>query len=153
MKPLALFIGVSLALLIVQQSSLANTNPVRGIRNNNPGNIRDSSHNNWVGQVGQEAGFVIFDQPFNGIRAIGRLYDSYLNAGFLTIQQFINRYAPSFDQNNVPAYVRHVERDTQINRNQTLTSNNKFQMVKAIIHHEIGSEPYPDAMIQSALRS
>jgi hypothetical protein len=49
-----------------------------GIQNNNPGNIAYTAANQWQGQVGQDShGFVIFDTPANGLRAMFKLLKSY----------------------------------------------------------------------------
>ncbi len=56
--------------------------PPRSVRNNNPGNIDFNPRNTWQGQLGLEIGvakprFARFDDPENGIRALGRLLINY----------------------------------------------------------------------------
>jgi len=43
----------------------------RGIRNNNPGNIRKNESFTWQGEIDQDdKGFVVFDDEVNGLRAL-----------------------------------------------------------------------------------
>ena len=59
-------------------NSSTNQGMPAGIANNNPGNIMYSAANNWVGQVGQDAGGrVIFDTPADGLRAMFKLLKTY----------------------------------------------------------------------------
>lgn len=83
----------------------------RGIRNNNPGNLRPSD-DPWQGQTGldeAEGGpFVIFDTPFHGLRALIRtLYSYWTRHGLTTIAQIIARYAPK-SENKTQAYIDYV---------------------------------------------
>lgn len=56
----------------------------RGIRNNNPGNIKWSSANNWDGQTGQDAsGFAVFSDATYGLRAM-----------FLTLKSYAGELSP-----------------------------------------------------------
>src|SRR3990172_1913650 len=68
----------------------------RGLRNNNPGNIKWNKANDWVGQTGKdEKGFVIFDTPENGIRALGIVALNYhLKHGIQNLRDFGDRWAP-----------------------------------------------------------
>lgn len=68
----------------------------RGIRNNNPGNIKYSPANKWLGQRGQDSGgFVVFDTPTNGIRAMAKLIKTYYNKhGLDTLLKITRRWAP-----------------------------------------------------------
>ena len=74
----------------------------RGMRNNNPGNIRQTSIK-WLGEedystpgvTDDDPSFEEFDTMEYGIRALGRLLRNYQRLyGLETIHQIINRYAP-----------------------------------------------------------
>ncbi len=143
----SILIGVVLMSVTVYQK-------VRGLRNNNPGNIRFNEANDWVGQVGQDKdGYAIFSDPKYGIRAIGKVLDSYARQGVLSIRQIITRWAPAADNNDTEAYIQHVT--------QLLGRPDYFvpvraegdypDLVKAIIKHENGLQPYSDDEIQAAL--
>lgn len=132
----------------------------RGVRNNNPGNIDYHASNAWQGQLGIEVGvpkprFARFDTPENGIRALGKLLQTYQSKYELkTVEAIIARWAPS-NENDTAAYVRAVEQKTgtapgaQVNLKN---SNVLFGFVKAIIHHENGADPYPDSVIAEGVR-
>lgn len=78
----------------------------RGIRNNNPANIRHGK-SKWFGSLPNQTdkSFVQFDTMSNGIRALIILLHNYYNLYHLdTIRKIINRYAPS-SENNTSSYI------------------------------------------------
>lgn len=127
----------------------------RGIRNNNPGNIRHSA-DRWQGaaQVQRDTEFVQFSAPEWGIRALARVLIAYQDKySKRTIAQIIARWAPS-TENDTAAYVAAVERDTGFDRDERLDMHARAYLgplVRAIIRHECGSQPYDDATISKAL--
>lgn len=132
----------------------------RGVRNRNPGNIDLNPSNDWVGQMGLEAGvtkprFARFDTPENGIRALGKLLLTYQRKhGLKTVKAIISRWAPSVE-NDTGAYVRAVEVSTgtrpgaeiDLTRPEVMTG-----FVKAIIHHENAGFAYPVAVLAEGVR-
>jgi len=71
----------------------------RGIRNNNPGNIRRSD-DQWRGLAADQtdADFFRFAEPRFGIRAMARILQVYQeHHGLRTIREIINRWAPSVE--------------------------------------------------------
>ncbi|WP_207877461.1 structural protein [Pseudomonas sp. 32_A] len=132
----------------------------RGIRNNNPGNIDYSPANKWNGQLGLEEGvdkprFARFDTPENGIRALGKLLQTYQRVyGLNTVAKIISRWAPS-SENDTAAYVRSVERRTGTAPGAKIQLTDPATLkgfVVAIIAHENGSNPYSDAVISEGVR-
>ena len=135
------------------------TSYVRGIRNNNPGNIRVSK-SQWRGEVPSCCAFEKFDSPVMGIRAMMRLLLNYQRRYKLkTIRNLINRWAPH-TENNTAAYVDHVSKvagflpDTQIDLTDPLTL---IEIAQAIVLHENGHPPagspkywYDDTVYQAA---
>jgi hypothetical protein len=113
----------------------------RGIRNNNPGNIRIGI--NWLGRVvpGKDLSFVEFrTMPF-GVRA---LYIDLINkhkSGLNTIQKVIYKYAPP-SENLTDAYVAAVAQSMGIPATQVFspTAKNLTAFVKAIVKHENGKD-------------
>lgn len=69
--------------------------PIRGIRNNNPGNIRVVAGVTWQGQIGvDDDGFLIFDTMENGIRAIARILKNYQRLyGLNTVRAIATRWS------------------------------------------------------------
>jgi len=125
----------------------------RGIRNNNPGNIRIGE--SWHGEAEfglmtaeqqEEKEFEVFAHATYGIRALAKLLKNYQKRyGDKTIAQIIGRYAPS-NENNTKAYARHVafcvgveNTDVEIDVTHRPTMES---LVTAIITHECGSCPY-----------
>ena len=113
----------------------------RGIRNNNPGNIRIGI--NWLGRVvpGKDVSFVEFKSMPYGVRA---LYIDLINkhkSGLRTIRDIIYRYAPP-SENLTDAYVAAVAQSMNIGASTpfapTLKNLNAF--AKAIVKHENGKD-------------
>lgn len=78
----------------------------RGLRNNNPGNIRALPSVKWQGQDDvDDDGFVIFKTSFCGLRAMAEVLHHYVvNDDTTTVSEIINRYAPP-EENNTKAYI------------------------------------------------
>src|SRR5579872_14880 len=87
----------------------------RGIRNNNPGNIRRSI-DKWQGLADPDhqtdPDFFIFQNPIYGIRAIARILITYQDKyGLQGVKGIISRWAPS-SENKTDAYVAAVVKNT-----------------------------------------
>lgn len=84
------------------------TQTARGIRNNNPGNIRIGSP--WAGLAEQQLDpeFCTFQRMAWGIRALIVLLQIYRERyGLVTVRGIINRWAPS-SENDTEAYIQAV---------------------------------------------
>ncbi len=79
-------------------------NEKRGLRNNNPGNIRHG--NNWKGETkGNDIAFESFEFVEYGIRAIYKLFETYRTKyNCTTLESIIHRWAPP-SENNTNNYV------------------------------------------------
>lgn len=126
----------------------------RGIRNNNPGNIRHSK-SKWQGMadVQADAEFVSFTSPEYGIRAICRVLLQYQKRGVDTVGEIIRTYAPPVE-NNTDAYVRSVCKSGGFLPDEVLDFDDAAVMlplVKAIVKHETGAT-YPDSVFEGGLR-
>lgn len=127
----------------------------RGIRNNNPGNLRRTS-DPWQGlstpQTDRE--FFAFKTATYGIRALARTLIAYQDEHKLrTIRQIISRWAPA-NENNTSAYIVAVEKTSGFDADRPLDLH-KFEhlsaITRAIIRHENGQQPYTEAEIAKAL--
>lgn len=89
-------------------------NKPRGIRNNNPGNIRKTDVK-WKGEVaGTDSAFETFVSMPYGYRAMIKLLQNYQkNHRLKTIRQIITRWAPP-SENNTSAYISTVSKRTGI---------------------------------------
>ncbi|UAW58428.1 internal viron protein D [Escherichia phage vB_EcoA_ASO2B] len=117
----------------------------RGIRNNNPGNIRVSK-DQWEGMTGDDGSFVTFDSPESGVRALGKNLLSYGRQGYDSIEKIINRWAPP-NENDTKAYIDSVVAATGIPATQSLDLSNPdtlSALAQAISFHETGSRYNPE---------
>lgn len=128
----------------------------RGLRNNNPGNIRKNS-TAWQGLAPKQtdSAFFVFTDAKYGIRALGRTLLSYQRThGISTVEGMINRWAPPFE-NDTSEYVRNVAKAMGVSPNQPVQLADQpalfDKMAKAIIRQENGVQPYPDALVAEAL--
>lgn len=134
----------------------------RGIRNNNPGNIDFSKANNWLGQLpfdpAIEGRFARFDSPQHGIRALAKTLLSYQRKhGLKTLAAMIGRWAPT-SENNTSAYARAVEARLLVEQGVQPGADIDLQsrpllvcLVQAIIHHENGTNPYSQQMVEEGV--
>lgn len=75
---------------------------------NNPGNLRYSVKNNWIGQIDPSNGFCQFSSMDAGLRALCITIDSYrIHHHLLSIRELITRYAPP-TENDTAEYIRFV---------------------------------------------
>lgn len=107
----------------------------KGMRNNNPGNIRVSS-NAWQGKIplsqNTDGAFEQFTTYAYGIRAMIKNLLSYYNDGINTLQSIIYKWAPPADNNNTAAYVAFVANKTGYSPTQPLDLNNQTTMRKVV---------------------
>ena len=83
----------------------------RGIRNNNPANIRRGC--NWKGlaKVQTDKEFCQFNTMTWGVRALLVTLRTYVVRHHLhTVREIITRWAPPSDGNNTESYIKFVER-------------------------------------------
>lgn len=133
--------------------------PVRGLVNNNPGNIRPSTQYTWQGQVGidkgakEAAGFVQFASPEAGIRAMTLNLLSYDQQGINTVQGIINRWAPP-SENKTGAYINQVAKELGVKPTDTINLKDAAvmrQLVTSIIQFENGKNPYNAQIIDTGI--
>lgn len=128
----------------------------RGIRNNNPGNIRWGDH--WQGLIPTnektDESFCQFVSAEYGIRALCLILLTYYQKYHLeTIKDIIYRWAPP-NENNTDAYVKAVANMVGVQEDGHINVDSYSVMaplVKAIIFHENGSQPYDSATIDKGL--
>jgi hypothetical protein len=121
-----------------------------GEQNNNPGDIVYSSSITWQGQTGVDAnGFVVFDTPQNGIRAMVVLLGNYYSVdGLNTVQGIIDRYAPPAT-NPTQSYVNFVCAQMGVTPNQAIDLTQAATMtalVNAMISDENGENIYASSV-------
>lgn len=124
------------------------TNQPRGIRNNNPGNVRWDYKTQWQGMTGaDDAGYMIFTSPEYGIRAMARVLRNYGGRGVNTIATIITTWAPAADNNPTGDYIKHVSQRLHKQPGEIITREDWPELIEAIILHENGQQPYSRAQI------
>src|SRR3569623_2606085 len=108
MKPATLWLLVVAALVVFGGGGVVVYNATRGLRNNNPGNIRKTA-TDWRGEVvGSDSAFETFATPEAGIRALAVLLRNYQRKyGLRAVRAIITRYAPP-SENYTESYVSAV---------------------------------------------
>lgn len=110
------------------------TKQPRGIRNNNPLNIRKSS-TPWLGKKinGDDKDFEQFTSLEYGIRAAMVNIRTYLKRDRLqNITQIIAKWAPASDGNHVEAYIDAVCKKATITRAQIIKYNDKNTICRIV---------------------
>lgn len=82
----------------------------RGIRNNNPGNIRHGANWHGLNPDGRkiDPAFCVFTDSIYGIRALAKVLVNYKKIhGLNTVRQIISSYAPP-NENQTTAYIQSV---------------------------------------------
>lgn len=127
-------------------SYLGQSNLPRGMRNNNPGNIRVGS-SPWIGKVplsdNTDGAFEQFYFYRDGVRAMIKLLKNYIGAGRNTIRKILYSYAPPSDGNNTDNYISVVSGSTGIFADDYINPSDKelmFKLSKAMAFHENGQE-------------
>lgn len=134
----------------------ADAGNIRGIRNNNPGNLEASELFDWQGQTGNDGRFATFSSPEHGIRALGMNLLSYHRRGLDTISKVISRWAPASDNNDTSSYISKVSQALGVSPHQRLdltAPSVLSSLSKAIIRHENGTIPFDEKVISSGIFS
>ncbi|MGH1374600.1 MAG: structural protein [Cellvibrionaceae bacterium] len=129
-------------------------NLVRGLRNNNPGNIRENQRvdYDWEGEAANDTDseFEEFVSPEYGVRAMVRILRSYRNRGVTTLGEIISTWAPAIE-NDTGSYINSVSQKTGLSAVDEVTELNYLPLVKAIIRHENGLQPYSDELLKHGI--
>jgi len=104
----------------------------RGLRNNNPCNIRLAG-DRFQGEkaASRDAEFKEFYSIDYGYRAVFVMLATYMAKGYNTIEKIINRWAPS-NENDTKAYIRTVERQSGVSATAKLTNRSGAEFKKIV---------------------
>ena len=110
-----------------------------GIRNNNPGDLRPGD--SWQGMIGENGGFIVFQDMGWGTRALATDIVNEWKKGNNSIAKFISIYAPPAE-NDTAGYIASVAQDTGFDANTPilLDSGSLQSLVRAIINKEVGGQ-------------
>lgn len=120
----------------------------RGIRNNNPGNIKENG-TPWKGRIKpadqvepmKDDVFVVFSSMRYGLRAMARALLNRMNRGENSIRQLVTAWAPP-TENLTNEYVNAVSARTGIAPDAPLKREDTPRLMEAMILHENG-DPSP----------
>lgn len=111
----------------------------RGIRNNNPGNIKYGDFARRMGATGRDdGGFAVFPTMTAGQGAARQLLGSYASSGFDTTSKIISRWAPS-SENDTGGYIAQVSKELGVSPDQKLNSTQLDSLSQAIFRRENGA--------------
>lgn len=133
-----------------------NLRPPRGIRNNNPGNIRHGANWHGLNPDGRkiDPAFCVFTDSIYGIRALAKVLVNYKKIhGLNTVRQIISRYAPP-NENQTTAYIQSVAKQLGVYPDTVIDIEERGILtvfIKAIIRMENGIQPYSDETIQQGI--
>ncbi len=147
-------IYIAIGLLLLTGGGVAVYTMTRGLRNNNPGNIRKNS-TAWQGLAPADQqtdpDFFVFSSPTFGIRAMAHTLNTYMTRyGLTTLRGIITRWAPP-SENDTDAYVAALVNDTGVGADDELSNSDLPAVVAGIIKHENGLQPYSMDTIDNAV--
>lgn len=152
--------GVALTAFILYELTMQ----PRGIRNNNPGNLRPRDSDpldDYIGVSGEEGGYLKFFSSYYGLRAAARNLRSYaVRHGIYNLQGVAMRWAPK-SENDTADYIRTLSQVSGFSATQPLQLTDPEtcrQVLKGIVVSENGYKflrfPwYSDAEIDRAVNS
>ncbi len=123
-------------------AEVTGTQLTRGLRNNNPGNIRQGD--NWEGLTDPQTDptYCTFISMEYGVRALAKTLGTYHNRyGLHTVRQIITRWAPP-NENDTAAYIAHVCEVLSVGPDDTIDWDNQLSaLIRAITLHENSYDP------------
>lgn len=116
----------------------------RGIRNNNPGNLRHGSNWDGLAPTQTDHAFCQFTTMAKGCRALLKTLRTYVERhGLRTVREIVNRWAPP-SENDTGSYVRSVAAAVRHDANEPLRFEADpllyLDLAKAIARHENGAD-------------
>ena len=127
----------------------------RGIRNNNPGNIKRNAIQ-WQGAeaIQNDPDFVQFESPEYGFRAMTRILRTYQQRGLDSVREIISTYAPS-TENKTENYINFVAGRLNVSGDHPLDIEARlFDLIQAITIFENGTlftDFYSNSTIQKGI--
>ena len=111
---------------------MRNNNLPRGLRNNNPGNIRRNSDVFQGEKTSSDREFKQFKSMAYGYRAIFKILSNYYrNYKLDTIRKMIGRWAPE-NENDTEAYIKAVADYSGIPADDPIDINDREQMIRIV---------------------
>jgi hypothetical protein len=148
-------IGLIIGAILVGGGGFMVYQATRGIRNNNPGNIRyDGTAWQGLASPPSDGTFCVFTDPVWGIRALAHIIQTYVAVDGIpsTVTAIISRYAPP-SENDTVGYITDVDDELGLSPlNDSIDLSTQLSaLVTAIIRHENTLQPYSAALIQQGV--
>lgn len=129
---------------------------VRGIRNNNPGNIEKGA--TWLGLAADQTDtrFARFIEMKYGVRAAAKVFRNYQKLYSLrSVTQLVSRWAPAVE-NDTGSYIAAVAKRVGVDPLTPLDLGNAelcYRFLRAIFRHECGiaAEAIPESTIREGI--
>ena len=115
----------------------------RGLRNKNPGNLRDANNKTGLQGSGNDT-MAVFASDRDGLAAMSRQLMLDAERGKNRIADYIEKYAPS-SENNTAEYIKSVSKQTGYDPYESLDMHNPDVLAKlmnAMISVENGAQPF-----------
>lgn len=116
-------------------------NTTRGVRNNNPMNLRKGIAFQYQIENPKETAFMTFGKTWQGIRAGVLDITNDISKGQNTLTKLINQYAPP-NENDTTGYINNISKNLAIKPSDILDRKNfdfMVKLVKSIIVMENGA--------------
>lgn len=117
----------------------------RGLRNNNPGNLR------LPGGQHDKDGFSVFPDLATGEREAAKQIQRYAARGIQSVEGIVSTYAPRKDHNDTESYINTVAKKLGVDRSATLSPDMMAQLLAAMFRVESGPGAPGVAQISSVL--
>jgi hypothetical protein len=144
-------IGAEAPTDIEVETDVIDQNLPRGIRNNNPGNIRyDGTRWQGLDEPPSDGAFCRFVDVRYGIRAMVKILNSYYARNIDSVEAIISTWSPA-SENDTQAYISHVAFTLDVLRDSYLPKEKWPELIAAIIKHENGQQPYTLAAINEGV--
>jgi len=125
-----------------EKSYLGRDHLPRGIRNNNPGNLKIGP-SPWQGKIpvamNTDGVFEQFETWQFGVRAMVKLILNYIAAGRDTIREVVERYAPG-SENDTAGYIQFVANRAGLSPDEKLGPENLYPVIDAMVAIENGEQ-------------
>lgn len=154
-----LFLLAGLGLLAVTGGTVVAVSKLRGVRNNNPGNIEKGIAWKGLASSQPDSRFATFVHPKWGFRAIARILLGDWKEGQNTVRSLIEEWSPPIDvfqgkaqAQNTEAYVQAVAKHLHVGADQPINVPTQLpKLLDAIARHENAGYRYDPAIIAEGI--
>ena len=135
-------------LLLNDPGDYATNEIPRGVRNNNPHNLKDSG-DRWQGWDGTstDEDFIVFNSPEDGMRAgMMNHLTHFVDYGDTTVEKLLERASPRSDNPNFDEYADYVAEKLGVDRDQQINLENENvgrRFALAVANFELGAQSDP----------